>query len=143
MDSIIKQATEVQARENPKLLSIDRKQVQYDRETQDIDAERAVLGSLLVRPGAIHEISDIITARSFYYDKFGIIYDTMIELSLRSEPIDVLSVTNRLREKRSLDQVGGQAEVVDLAQAVPASTNVRYYAEIVQKKYVLRSVMLT
>ena len=108
---------------------------------QDIDAERAVLGSLLVRPGAIHEISDIITARSFYYDKFGIIYDTMIELSLRSEPIDVLSVTNRLREKRRLDQVGGQAEVVDLAQAVPASTNVRYYAEIVQKKYVLRELI--
>src|SRR3989338_707015 len=108
---------------------------------QDIDAERAVLGSLLVRPGAIHEISDIITARSFYYDKFGIIYDTMIELSLRSEPIDVLSVTNRLREKKRLDQVGGQAEVVDLAQAVPASTNVRYYAEIVQKKYVLRELI--
>lgn len=108
---------------------------------QDVDAERAVLGSLLVRPGAIHEISDIINSKSFYYDKFGIIYDTMIELSLRSEPIDVLSVTNKLREKKRLDQVGGQSEVVDLAQAVPASTNIRYYAEIVQKKYVLRELI--
>src|SRR5574343_163299 len=108
---------------------------------QDVDAERAVLGSLLVRPGAVHEISDIINGKSFYYDKFGIIYDTMIELSLRNEPIDVLSVTNRLREKKQLDQVGGQAEIVELAQAVPASTNVRYYAEIVQKKHVLRELI--
>lgn len=108
---------------------------------QDTEAERAVLGSLLVRPGAIHEVSDVLSQKSFYYDKFGLIYSTMIDLSLHNEPIDVLSVTNRLREKKILDQVGGQAEIVDLAQAVPASTNVRYYAEIVQKKYVLRELI--
>ncbi len=108
---------------------------------QDIDAERAVIGSIMVRSGAIHDVSDIIRADSFYFDKHGMIYETMLELSLRSEPIDILSLSSRLKEKKMLDTVGGNSALADIASTVPSSTNAKYYAEIVQKKHILRELI--
>jgi len=108
---------------------------------QDVDAERAVIGSIMVRSGAIHDVSDIIRGDSFYFDKHGMIYDTMLELSLRSEPIDILSLSSRLKEKKMLDAVGGNTALADIASTVPSSTNAKYYAEIVQKKHILRELI--
>ncbi len=108
---------------------------------QDVDAERAVIGSIMVRSGAIHDVSDILTRESFYFEKHGMIYETMLELSLRSEPIDILSLSSRLKEKKMLDAVGGNAALADIASTVPSSTNAKYYAEIVQKKNILRELI--
>ena len=108
---------------------------------QDIDAEKAVLGSIMVREGAIHEVVDILDAHSFYFDKHAMIYDSMLDLSLKSEPIDLLSVANRLKDKKQFDQVGGMTYITELTDAVPSSTNVRLYADIVQKKYILRELI--
>lgn len=108
---------------------------------QNIDAEKAVLGSIMLRPGAIHEISDIINIDSFYASKHGVIYKTMLELSSKGEPIDILSVSHKLEDKNLLEQIGGSSYLSELANNVPASTNIKYYADIVNKKSLLRKII--
>jgi len=108
---------------------------------QSVDSEKAVLGSIMLRPGAIHEINDIIQADSFYASKHSQIYKIMLELSSKGEPIDILSVTHKLTEKGLLDQVGGSTYLSELTNAVPSSTNIKHYAEIVSKKHILRKII--
>lgn len=108
---------------------------------QSIDSEKAVLGSIMLRPGAIHEISDFITPDSFYASKNSQIYKTMLELSAKGEPIDLISLSHKLSEKGKLDSVGGSSYLSELTNSVPASTNIKHYAEIVNKKHLLRKII--
>jgi len=108
---------------------------------QSTDSERAVLGSIMLRQGAIHEVSDIIGIDSFYVSKHGDIYKIMLELSSKGEPIDIISLSHRLEEKGILDKVGGSSYISDLANSVPSSTNIKHYAEIVSKKHILRKII--
>ncbi|HUC89025.1 MAG TPA: replicative DNA helicase [Candidatus Paceibacterota bacterium] len=108
---------------------------------QSVDSEKAVLGSIMLRPGAIHEINGIINADSFYASKHSQIYKTMLELSNKGEPIDILSVSHKLTEKGLIDSVGGSSYLSELVNAVPASTNIKHYAEIVSKKNILRKII--
>ena len=110
---------------------------------QSLESEKAVLGSIMLRPEALHEIEDTITPESFYAQKHKIIFKTMQELLGKNEPIDLLSLSTLLKEKKLLDSTGGQTYLTELTSAVPASTNVKHYAEIVQKKYILRSLIET
>jgi replicative DNA helicase len=108
---------------------------------QSVDSERAVLGSIMLRPGAIHEINDIITADSFYASKHSQIYKIMLELASKGDPIDILSLSHKMTEKGLLEQIGGSSYLSDLTNAVPASTNIKHYAEIVNKKNILRKII--
>lgn len=108
---------------------------------QNLDAEKAILGSIMLRPGAIHEITDLIRNDSFYAVKHSQIFKTMLDLSSRGEPIDILSVSHRLEEKGLLEQVGGSSYLTELTNSVPASTNITYYADIVNKKNILRKII--
>lgn len=108
---------------------------------QDIDAEKALLGSIMVRPAGIHDIMDTIRSESFYADKHGIIYREMVDLVSRNEPIDLVSLTARLRDRKVLDSIGGTDYLNELVTMVPASTNVSHYADIVAKKYTLRGLI--
>ncbi len=108
---------------------------------QNIDAEKAILGSIMIRQGAIHEIVDTITPDSFYAVKHSQIFKIMLELSSKGEPIDILSVSHRLEEKGLLEQIGGSMYLTELTNSVPASTNITYYAEIVNKKSILRKII--
>ncbi|MCU0660674.1 MAG: replicative DNA helicase [Candidatus Pacebacteria bacterium] len=108
---------------------------------QNLDAERAVLGSIMLRPGALNEISDLIMEESFYAEKHKLIYRAMLELALKNEPIDLLSLSTKLKEKKLMDAVGGMPYLTEIAGMVPSSTNIRHYAGIVQKKFVLRSLI--
>jgi len=108
---------------------------------QNIDSEKAVLGSIMLRPQAIHEINDIINESSFYVSKHSSIYKIMQELSSKGDPIDLLSLSNKLKEKGMLDSVGGNVYLTELTYAVPASTNIKYYADIVNKKHLLRKII--
>ena len=108
---------------------------------QSIDSEKAVLGSIMLRPGAMHEINDIISAESFYVSKHNQIYKVMIELSSKGDPIDIISLSHKLEEKGLVEQVGGSNYLSELANAVPSSTNIKHYAEIVAKKYLLRKII--
>ncbi len=108
---------------------------------QSIDSEKAVLGSIMLRPQAIHEISDVLSIDSFYTTKHGQIYSIMLELSSKGEPIDILSVSHKLKEKGLLDQIGGTNYLSELTNSVPASTNIKHYADIVAKKNILRKII--
>lgn len=108
---------------------------------QNLDSEKAVLGSIMLRPGALHEVSDIIGPESFYVSKHSQIYKIMLELSTKGEPIDIISVSHKLTERGLLDSIGGTNYLSDLANAVPASTSIKHYADIVAKKHLLRKII--
>lgn len=105
------------------------------------DAEMALLGSVMLRPDAIHEIVDTIHSSVFYADKNKIIFQTMLEMFSKATPIDLLSLSSRLREKQLLDRVGGASYLTELVNMVPSAANVKHYAEIVHKKYMMRSLI--
>ena len=108
---------------------------------QNIDAEKATLGSIMLRPEAMHDVIDIIQGESFYAEKHRLIWQTMLELQSKSSPIDLLSLSSRLKEKGLIDAIGGMSYLTELAGFVPSSTNANHYAEIVQKKYMMRSLI--
>ncbi len=108
---------------------------------QSLESEKAVLGSIMLRKDAIQEIEDVITPESFYAEKHKIIFEAMLELVSKNEPIDMLSLSNKLSEKKLLESLGGNKYIAEIINLVPSSTNVRHYAEIVQKKYILRSLI--
>lgn len=107
----------------------------------NIDSERALLGSIMLRPEAIHEIMDIIKADAFYAEKHRIIFQAMAELFQKNEPIDLLTLSARLTEKNQLDQTGGTNYLTELVNLVPSSANAEHYAEIVVKKHVMRQLI--
>ncbi|MEY2640927.1 MAG: hypothetical protein RL150_320 [Candidatus Parcubacteria bacterium] len=113
----------------------------YKIPPQSQESEMAVLGAIMVRPEAIHEIIDVISCDSFYADRHRIIYDTMLELHSTGKPIDILSLANRLKEKNQLEQTGGKSYLAELSESVPSSANVKHYAEIVQKKALMRGLI--
>jgi len=105
------------------------------------EAEQSVLGAILIDKEAMMKIADKITGEDFYHDKHRIIYDIMVELSSRHEPIDLLSLGNRLEEQESLKKIGGRSYLAELANIVPTAANVTHYANIVQKKATLRRLI--
>jgi len=108
---------------------------------QNLEAEQSVLGSLLIDKDAITKIADIIQPDDFYKDTNGMIFEAMVELYEHREPIDVVSLSNRLAEKGQLETIGGRSQLANLANAVPTSSHVVSYAEIVQKKATLRRML--
>jgi len=108
---------------------------------QSIPSEQAVLGSIMLRKEAMHEVEDIINPDSFYVEKHKIIFRAMLDLSLKNEPIDMLSLSTKLIEQKALENIGGNQYLAEIVNVVPSSTNIKHYAEIVQKKYILRSLI--
>ncbi|MEX1997627.1 MAG: replicative DNA helicase [Candidatus Andersenbacteria bacterium] len=108
---------------------------------QNQEAEESVLGSLLIDKNAMVAVADFLNAEDFYSDKHGIIYQSMVELYEKSEPIDILSVMNRLKEKKQLTLIGGENLVTHLATVVPTAGNVSHYSRIVQKNSTLRRLI--
>ena len=108
---------------------------------QNIDSEKAVLGSIMLRKDAMNEVEDVINPDSFYAEKHKMIFQAMLDLSLKNEPIDMLSLSTKLGEQKLLEAIGGNQYLAEIVNVVPSSTNVKHYAEIVQKKYVLRSLI--
>jgi replicative DNA helicase len=107
----------------------------------NLEAEKAVLGSIMLRPEAMYEVEDILSPGSFYLHKHSIIFETMQELASRRDPIDVIALSTRLTEKNLLEQCGGNSYLSELTNAVPSSASVKHYADIVQKKFVLRRLI--
>lgn len=108
---------------------------------QSIESEQAVLGSIMLRKDAVHEVEDMLSPDSFYVERHKMIYRAMLDLSNKNEPIDMLSLSTKLKEQKLLEAVGGNPYLAEIVNRVPSSTNVKHYAEIVQKKYVLRSLI--
>jgi replicative DNA helicase len=108
---------------------------------QNTESEKALLGSLMLRQDAFHECSDLVSPEAFYSEKHKIIYKSISDLHERKEPIDVLSLSSRLKEKEELKIIGGRAYLAELLNNTPSATNAKYYAEIVQKKFILRKLI--
>lgn len=108
---------------------------------QSIEAEQSVLGSLLLDKKAVIRVADIISPEDFYRDIHKIIYQTMLELFDKSEPIDLMTVSNRLEEKGLLDKIGGSSYLTTLVNFVPTAANAAHYAKIVQRKKTLRDLI--
>jgi replicative DNA helicase len=108
---------------------------------QGLETEQALLGALLIRPEGMLEVVDLISPDAYYSEKHRIIYRAMISLFSKSEPVDVESVRAKLADQGQLEQIGGIGYLSDLASEVPAASNARHYAQGVQKKYMLRSLI--
>ncbi|HSE35432.1 MAG TPA: replicative DNA helicase [Candidatus Paceibacterota bacterium] len=108
---------------------------------QHTEAEKALLGSILLRSESLYDISDSLSADAFYAEKHRLIYHGMIELAAKRDPIDLLTLSAKLEDKRQLDQIGGRSYLAELAGAVPSSANAKYYAEIIRKKFVMRTLI--
>lgn len=108
---------------------------------QNIEAEKALLGSILMRGEVMHDISDIIREESFYSNNHKNIWGTLFELFTKAIPIDLLSVSSRLKDKGHLDSSGGMSYLTELVNIVPSSSNAQHYAEIVQKKHTMRELL--
>lgn len=105
---------------------------------QNLEAEQSLLGAILIDRDAMIKIADVVTAEDFYKDAHRMIFETMLELFRDREPIDLLSLANRLEEKKQLEIIGGRSYCIDLSNAVPTAANVHHYATIIQKKATLR-----
>jgi len=108
---------------------------------QNLEAENFVLGSLLIDQNTIVRIADILNPEDFYKDSHGTIFECMKELYAHREPIDILSLTSKLEEKGKLEAVGGRSYIAGLANSVGTSSNVVYYAELIQRKSTLRRLI--
>lgn len=106
-----------------------------------LEAEQAVLGSLMLDKEAVIKIADIITKKDFYRDVHGMIFQSMLELYEKRIPIDLLSLTNILEEKDQLDVIGGRSFLASLASFVPTASNIVHHARIVNKKAMLRELI--
>ncbi|AEB72307.1 replicative DNA helicase [Lentilactobacillus buchneri] len=110
---------------------------------QNIDAEKAVLGSIFLSTDALVESMEFLEPDDFYKHAHQIIYQDMVTLNDRDEAIDVVTITNILTEQNNLDDVGGMEYIADLAGSVPTAANVAYYAKIVKDKAILRRLIQT
>jgi replicative DNA helicase len=108
---------------------------------QHLDSEKAVLGSVMLRKDALDEIEDLLNPDSFYAEKHKIIFKAILDLSFNNEPIDLLSLSTKLSEQKLINNIGGNQYLAELASFVPSAANVKHYAGIVQKKYILRSLI--
>jgi replicative DNA helicase len=110
------------------------------------EAERALLGSIMLKPEVLFEVTDIVFPQSFYSEKHKIIFETMIDLFSRRNPTDMLSVSAKLKDKKigegtMLDEIGGNTYLSDLVNSVPSASNALYYAQIIQKKFIARNLI--
>ncbi len=108
---------------------------------QDLDMERALLGALMLSQGAMYEVADIVGIDSFYAGKHRTIFDSMLTLHGKGEPIDVVTVSGKLKEKKQLSDVGGTSYLTELVNAAASPGSARHYAENVQVKFVRRSLI--
>lgn len=111
---------------------------------QNIEAEQAVLGAIFLEPQtALMLASEILVPEDFYRSSHQKIFQSMLRLADKGEPVDLVTVTKDLADAKILDEVGGVSYLSDLANSVPTAANVEYYAKIVEEKSILRRLIRT
>ena len=108
---------------------------------QSLEAEQAVLGSMLISKEAVSKVLQWITTEHFYKNAHGKIFATMISLFNENEPVDTISVIDQLKKSKEIERVGGAYYITGLVEAVPTAANVESYAKIVLEKAVLRKLI--
>ena len=106
-----------------------------------IEAEQAVVGAMLMDKDAILTASEIISGEDFYQTAYGVIFEAVVEIYNEGKPVDLITLQERLKEKDVPAEISSLEFVRDLVTAVPTSANVKYYAEIVAEKAMLRRLI--
>ncbi|MDQ3992844.1 MAG: replicative DNA helicase, partial [Actinomycetota bacterium] len=108
---------------------------------QNLDAEESVLGAMMLSPGAIGAVSEVLDAGDFYRESHARIYRAALGLFARGEPVDAITVADELEERGELEQAGGRLRMHELARLVPATANAGHYARIVREMAILRGLI--
>jgi replicative DNA helicase len=110
---------------------------------QNLEAESSVLGGILLENDAVNIVLELLRPEDFYRESHRKVFRAMIELTDRSEPVDLITLSEYLKSRGELDAVGGSAYLASLADFVPTAANIAYYARIVREKSILRSLIRT
>ena len=106
-----------------------------------VESEQSILGSILLDKEAIITVTETIQPEDFYKEAHKIIYECMVKLNNKNEPIDLITLTEELRKQGHLEDVGGISYITSLSTIVPTTSNVKYYSDIVKEKSVLRKLI--
>jgi len=105
------------------------------------DAERAVLGGIMLDAEALEKLEGTLQPEHFYVEANARVFYVILELASKGQPVDVLTIKDHLERRQELESCGGDAYLADLVGAVPTSANVKHYAEIVRERYILRQLL--
>jgi replicative DNA helicase len=108
---------------------------------QNLEAEESVLGAMLLSPGAIGAVSEVLDASDFYRESHAKIYRAALALYAKGEPVDAITLVDELEERGELENVGGRVRLHELAALVPATANAAHYARIVREMATLRGLI--
>ena len=107
----------------------------------DIDAEESILSAIFINNDSLHDIIEILSDEDFYKGAHKKIFRAIIELAVKEEPADLVTVANRLKEKEELESIGGAAYLAAISDAAPVAVNAVHYAKIIKGKSALRSLI--
>jgi replicative DNA helicase len=110
---------------------------------QNIEAEQSILGGILIENDALNTVVEFLEAGDFYREAHQRIFQGMIALSEKSEPLDLITLTNELKKTKELESIGGASYLASLVESVPTAANIAYYAKIVKEKSILRKLIST
>ena len=107
----------------------------------NMEAEQSVLGCMLLDKESVATATDFLDSDDFYADAHKEIFQSMVEIYDRGEPVDLVTVTEQLRQRGTLEAVGGVAYLSDLSMAVPSTANIKYYVRYCREKAILRRLI--
>src|SRR5947199_3932860 len=108
---------------------------------QNLEAEESVPGAMLLSPGAIGAVSEVLDAGDFYRESHAKIYRAALALYAKGEPVDAITLVDELEERSELEDAGGRVRIHELARIVPAASNAGHYARIVREMATLRGLI--
>lgn len=108
---------------------------------QDLESETSVLGALMIDKNAVIKVADLLKPTDFYHPAHQKIYETVLELFENNKPVDLLTVSSKLKEKKALKEIGGNDYLADLINSVPTSAHIAHYANVVKEKKVRRELI--
>jgi replicative DNA helicase len=113
----------------------------YKVPPQNLEAEQSVLGSVLLENTAINRVMEVLSADDFYHEAHRKIFNVLVQLTEKNDPVDLITLSNALKGKNLLDSVGGTAYLASLVDNVPSAANAANYAKIVKEKAILRGLI--
>ena len=108
---------------------------------QNIEAEQSVIGAVLLENNALIQALETLKVDDFYHEAHRQIFLCMVELSEKNEPVDLITLTENLRKKNMLEEIGGASYLTDISNKIPTAANIEYYTKIVKEKSILRSLI--
>src|SRR6266498_4320828 len=108
---------------------------------QNLEAEESVLGAMMLSPGAIGAVSEVLEPSDFYRESHAKVYRAALDLYGQSEPVDAITLVDALEQRGELEDVGGRVRIHELAALVPATANAAHYARIVHEMATLRGLI--